>query len=275
VLALALVFSLAACANDLADDDGTEADGGTVETSRLILASTTSTEDSGLFEEIIPAFEAAHPEYEVEVVAVGTGAALEMGRTGDADVLLVHAKTSEEEFVAEGYGTERRDVMYNDFVIAGPLQDPAGLADTATADEALAALASSGSEFVSRGDDSGTHSKELSLWEDADIDPEGEWYISAGQGMGDCLTMAGERQAYVLADRATFLSMQGNLDLAIAFEGDPALFNQYGVIPVADAANAEAAEAFAAWIVGEEAQELIETYGVEEFGEPLFVPNAT
>jgi tungstate transport system substrate-binding protein len=273
-LAVALALSLSACARDTSDDGGSEADWGNVETSKLIVASTTSTEDSGLFEELIPAFEAAHPEYEVEVVAVGTGAALEMGRTGDADVLLVHAKASEEEFVEEGYGTARRDVMHNDFVIVGPSGDPAALAGASSANEALTVLAESGSEFVSRGDDSGTHKKELSLWEAADIDPDGEWYVSAGQGMGDCLTMAGERQAYVLADRATFLSMYDNLDLEIAFEGDPALFNQYGVVPVADAANMEGAEAFADWIVGDEAHALIEEFGTEEFGQPLFVPNA-
>jgi len=257
---LALALSLSACTDD--------------EPSKIILASTTSTQDSGLFDVIIPAFEEAEPDYYVEVVAVGTGAALEMGERKDADVLLVHAKTSEEEFVAEGYGTERRDVMYNDFIIVGPASDPAGLSAVSDIGGAFEALSTSGEEFVSRGDDSGTHKKELSIWDASGIAPEGDWYVEAGQGMGDCLTMASERLAYVMCDRATYLKMSEILDLEIAFEGDPLLFNQYGVLPVTDATNMSGAEAFADWICGEEAQELISTYGQEEFGQPLFVPNA-
>lgn len=275
LLALSLAFVLAGCTADGDGEDAADAGGTKAETAKLILASTTSTEDSGLFEVLIPAFEEAYPEYVVEVIAVGTGAALEMGRTGDADVLLVHAKASEEEFVGTGYGTERRDVMYNDFVLVGPPDDPSGLAAAASASDALAALAESGSEFVSRGDDSGTHMKELELWDAAAVTPQGDWYLSAGQGMGDCLTMASERQAYVLADRATFLAMRDNLDLVIIVEGDPALFNQYGVIPVTDAANSEGAQTFADWIVSADAQALIGSFGVQEYGEPLFVPNAS
>ena len=244
------------------------------EPSRLVLASTTSTEDSGLFDELIPAFEAAHPEYQVEVIAVGTGAALELGRNGDADVLLVHAKSAEEEFVAEGHGTERRDVMYNDFLIVGPPDDPADLAGLNSAPAAFETIAASGSEFVSRGDDSGTHKKELSIWEKAGLEPAGEWYVEAGQGMGDVLTMTSERGSYTMSDRATFLSMQDVLELEIAYESDTILFNQYGVIPVTDAANAEGAAVFADWIVSAKAQTLIGEYGIEEFGQPLFVPDA-
>jgi tungstate transport system substrate-binding protein len=165
--------------------------------------------------------------------------------------------------------------MYNDFVIVGPMDDPAGIAETETVLAAMAALAGSGSEFVSRGDDSGTHSKELALWEAAGIEPAGDWYLEAGQGMGDCLTLADEREAYVMADRATFLSMQGGLDLEIALQGDPALFNQYGVIPVAGARNLDGAQTFADWIVGAEAQELISVFGAVDYGEPLFTPNGT
>jgi len=258
-------------------DDQSGADTATdasTEPSKIVLASTTSTEDSGLFDELIPAFEAAHPEYQVEVIAVGTGAALELGRNGDADVLLVHAKASEEEFVAEGYGVERRDVMYNDFIIVGPADDPAAVTEADSAAAALEAIVNDGSEFVSRGDDSGTHKKELAIWADAEIDPTGDWYVEAGQGMGDVLTMTSERGSYTMTDRATFLSMQDVLELEIAFEGDAILFNQYGVLPVVDTANTEGAEAFADWITSADAQDLIGEFGIEKFGEPLFVPNA-
>jgi len=279
VLVLGLLVTLAGCADEepaAEDDSGEETvTEEPVEPERMILASTTSTEDSGLFEVLIPAFEEAYPEYVVEVVAVGTGAALELGRAGDADVLLVHAKPDEEQLVAEGYGTERRDVMYNDFIICGPPDDPAALADEASVADALTKLSTSGSSFVSRGDDSGTHKKELSLWGQAGITPEGDWYISAGQGMGDCLTLASEQKAYIMADRATYLALRDNLELDIVVEGDEALFNQYGVIPVTEAANLEGAQAFADWIVSPEGQDIIREYGVEEYGEPLFIPNAS
>ncbi|MBN2404407.1 MAG: substrate-binding domain-containing protein [Coriobacteriia bacterium] len=272
MVVLAVVVGTGCTSADEGGEDST-ADA-PVETSKVVLASTTSTQDSGLFDEVIPAFEAAFPEYEVEVVAVGTGAALELGRNADADVLLVHAKASEEEFVAEGYGIERRDVMYNDFVIVGPADDPAGVAEAESAIAALETVADSGEEFVSRGDDSGTHKKELAIWEEAGIEPAGDWYVEAGQGMGDVLTMSSEREAYTMTDRATFLAMQDVLELEMLFEGDEILFNEYGVIPVTDAANAEGAGVFADWITSTEAQDLIGEFGVEEYGEPLFVPNA-
>ena len=269
LLALLLAMSLVACGGDEAETPEEP-----VEASEVILASTTSTQDSGLFDELIPAFVEAYPEYTVSVVAVGTGEALEIGRNKDADVLFVHAKADEEEFVAEGYGTERRDVMYNDFVVVGPEADPAGVSGGDDAAAAFTAIAEGEDTFVSRGDDSGTHKKELAIWAAADIEPAGDWYNSIGQGMGDTLTFTSESLGYTLADRATYLSMMDSIELVILVEGDPILFNQYGVIPVTDANNIDGAQAFADWVVSDDAQELIGEYGVEEFGQPLFVPNA-
>lgn len=276
VLASALVFSIAACApeDESADEAAEQAAEEPVETTDLILASTTSTQDSGLLDVLIPAFEEAHPEYKVNVIAKGTGEALELGQNQDADVLLVHARAKEEAFVADGFGTERKDVMYNDFIIVGPAADPAGIKGAATAAGALTKLSTSGAPFISRGDESGTHTAEKNLWTKAAITPAGEWYVSAGKGMGDCLTMAFEMGGYTLTDRATFLNMVDSLELEVLVEGDTALFNQYGVIPVTDATNMEGAQAFADWITSDEAQGMIAEYGVEEFGEPLFFPNA-
>lgn len=268
VLALAVAFSLAACASQ--PDAATDAP----EPTRVILASTTSTQDSGLFDDLIPAFEAAYPEYAVEVIAVGTGEALEMGRNKDADVLLVHAKADEETLVAEGSGTERRDVCYNDFVFVGAEGDPAGVGDAADLDAAMTAIASGKAPYVSRGDDSGTHKKEKKLFEAAGIEPGGDWYLVSGQGMGETLKIASEKQAYTLSDRATYLSMLEALDLAIVREGDAGLLNQYGVIPVTDARNPDGAQAFMDWVTSAEGQAVIGAYGVEKFGAPLFFPNA-
>jgi tungstate transport system substrate-binding protein len=272
LLALLLALSLAACGAEEAETP--EEPEEVVETTEVILASTTSTEDSGLFEELIPAFEDAYPQYKVSVVAVGTGQALEIGRNKDADVLLVHAKAQEEEFVAEGYGTERRDVMYNDFIVVGPEADPAGIGGGDDAAAAFTMIAEGQRTFASRGDDSGTHTKELSIWEAAGIEPAGDWYNSIGQGMGDTLTFSSESEAYTLADRATYLAMMDTIELAIVVEGDVILFNQYGVIPVTDANNQEGAQAFSDWIVSAEGQAVIEEFGVDTYGEPLFIPNA-
>ncbi|MBZ2174742.1 substrate-binding domain-containing protein [Schnuerera sp. xch1] len=256
------------------DNDSEEKTGG-----RIILSTTTSTQDSGLLDYILPIFE-EETGIEVDVVAVGTGKALENGRNGEADILLVHAKESEEEFVAEGHGLERRDVMYNDFILVGPTDDPSGLKENYPNDivGALTAISEDGAIFVSRGDDSGTHKKELGLWEAAGIEPEGEWYLEAGAGMGDVLTMADEELGYTLTDRATYLNMSDVLELEILVEGDDNLFNQYGIIPVDpdknEQINEEGAQKFMEWMLSEETQELIGEYGVEEFGQPLFVPNA-
>lgn len=272
LISLLLALALTACGAQEAEtpDEAEEP----VEVSEVVVASTTSTEDTGLFEELIPAFEDAYPQYSVSVVAVGTGQALEIGRAKDADVLLVHAKADEEEFVAEGYGVERKDVMYNDFIIVGPEADPAGIAGGDDAAAAFSSVAEGVHTFVSRGDDSGTHKKELQIWEAAGIEPAGDWYNSIGQGMGDTLTFTSEREGYTLSDRGTYLAMKDKLELTISVEGDELLFNPYGVIVVTDAGNQEGAQAFADWIVSEEGQEIIRGFGVDEFGEPLFVPNA-
>lgn len=248
------------------------------EPTEVILASTTSTQDSGLFDELIPAFEEANPGYVVKIIAVGTGEALKLGETRDADVLLVHAKADEETFVKNGFGIERKDVMYNDFVLVGPEADPAGVKAAADLPGAMTALATGVAPFISRGDDSGTHKKELKLWKAAGIatptpDAQG-WYESAGQGMGEVLTITSNKTGYTLTDRATYLSMQDALDLVIVREGDKDLLNQYGVIVVTDAANQDGGQAFFDWILSEEGQAVIEAYGVEEYGEPLFIPNA-
>jgi len=281
VLALMLAFSLAGCgAAEPTDDQGAEQP---AEQTELVLASTTSTQDSGLFDELIPAFEEANPEYKVKVIAVGTGEALELGRNKDADVLLVHAKADEEAFVAEGFGVERADVMYNDFVLVGPESDPAGVKDAADAGAAMQAIAKAGeagkAKFVSRGDDSGTHKKELKLWAAAGVEPTptpeaDEWYEETGQGMGETLTIASEQEAYTLADRATFLAQQDALELTILLEKDETLLNQYGVIAVTEAQNQEGAQAFYDWVLSEEGQQVIGEFGVEKYGQQLFVPNA-
>lgn len=242
---------------------------------RLLLQSTTSTQNSGLYDYILPLFEGA-TGIDVQVVAVGTGQALRNARNGDADVLLVHAKPDEEQFVAEGFGIARHDLMYNDFVVTGPRTDPAGLSAAATVAEALTLIAESGARFVSRGDDSGTHKKERALWASAGITPGGRAYIESGSGMGATLRMAVELQAYTLSDRATWLAFNGKRDAAIAFEGDPPLHNQYGIIIVNPArhghVNLAAATRFQDWMLGPEGQAAIAGFRVHDT--QLFFPNA-
>lgn len=246
----------------------------------LILATTTSTENSGLLEYILPDFKEKHG-VDVKVVAVGSGAALQMGADGEADVLLAHAKDQEEELVKAGHGVARFDVMYNDFIIIGPPVDPAGLTELAAGDVlgGLQRLADTETIFVSRGDNSGTHIMELKLWNELGMDePTTSWYISSGQGMGDVILMANELEGYTLTDRGTYLSMMNNIDMIILVEENPKLFNQYGVIAVnpekGDHINGEGAALFVEWILSEETQQLIAGFGVEEFGMPLFLPNA-
>lgn len=200
-------------------------------TEHLRLATTTSTENSGLLAELLPPFEQAN-DCQVDVIAVGTGKAIKLGETGDVDVVLVHARSKEDKFVAEGYGVDRRDVMYNDFVILGPDADPAGIAGTKDAAAAMAKIAGAKATFVSRGDDSGTNTREKQLWKKAGIAPSGDWYLEAGRGMGEVITMANEREGYTLSDRGTFLAYAAKIDLKVAVEGDPGLFNPYGVIMV-------------------------------------------
>lgn len=253
----------------------------------LRLATTTSTADSGLLDAILPVFEEEF-NAQVDVVAVGTGQALELGTNGDADVVLVHARAREDAFVEAGDGINRLDVMYNDYIIVGPTTDPAGVSGLSTAKDALAAIAAAEAVFVSRGDDSGTHTKEKSLWTAAGLEPSTDagWYNSIGQGMGETLIFANERQGYTLTDRATWLAQQANLpNLAImvggatiADNGDSALLNPYGVIPVNpdkhEGINFDLATEFANWITSVETQELISAFGQEEYGQALFYPSS-
>lgn len=243
----------------------------------MVLASTTSTQDSGLFDVLIPAFEKANPTIKVQVVAIGTGEAIQKGRDGDADCLLVHAKSDEEQFVKDGYADSRADVMYNQFVIVGPANDPAKIAGSKTAAEAFKKIADEKAKFVSRADDSGTNKKELKIWKAAGITPSGSWYKKSGQGMGETLKMVDELGAYTLTDQATYLVMEKEkaIESKVLFAGAPDLFNQYGVLVVKGAKQEAAAQTFHDWILSKEAQQtVIKNFGTADFGSPLFTPNA-
>lgn len=279
VMAMAMVLSMTAvlsgCGESKEDNGAAEETKGTI-----ILATTTSTKDSGLLDVILPEFE-KESGYAVDVVSVGSGEAMKMGENGEADVLLVHSPASEKEYVDGGHADAdgRMDVMYNDFVVVGPEKDPAGVkGDDAIA--AFKAIMNNQSTFVSRADDSGTHKKELSIWEKAELEPSGDWYIEAAAGMGDVITMTNEKAGYTLSDRATWLNVGGDTSLQILCEKDPSglLNNQYGVICVNpdknDKINHDGAKAFQNWIVSDATQKLIGEYGVKEYGEQLFVPNA-
>jgi tungstate transport system substrate-binding protein len=239
------------------------------------LATTTSTENSGLLKVLLPHFE-RDTGYKVHVIAVGTGKALRMGRDGDVDVVLVHAPAAERQFVADGHGIERRYVMYNDFVIVGPRADPAGIRDMPDAAVALARVAARHAPFVSRGDDSGTHQKELALWDTAGIKPTGKWYREAGQGMEQVLRMAGEFDGYTLADRGTWLALRKKLTLNVLVQGDARLFNPYGVIAVNPArypdTNYAGAMALINWLTSPRGRTQIADFKIN--GESLFVPMA-
>jgi tungstate transport system substrate-binding protein len=284
VALLAMVF-VAACGDD---DDGDDSNGDTTPAPQasaqptkasgdLVLATTTSTQDSGLLDVLVPMFE-EESGYNVQVIAVGSGQAIEQASRGDADVVLVHSPAAEQKMIDEGNGIERTLIMHNDFIVVGPASDPAGVADAASLDDAMNAIASSESPFISRGDDSGTHALELRLWESAGVEPSGGWYEESGQGMGATLQIAGQRQAYTISDRATFLSQQDTLDLEILLEGDPALLNVYHTIvvnpDVHGDVNADGARAFTAFLVREDVQQVIGDFGVEDYGEPLFFPDA-
>lgn len=244
----------------------------------IILATTTSTRDSGLLDVLLPVFEKSSG-YTVKMIAVGTGQALKMGEEGNADVLLVHAPKSEKEFMANGFGLERLLVMHNDYIIVGPATDPAGIKGTATAPEALKKIAEAKATFVSRGDDSGTNKAELTLWTMAETDPAGQaWYLETGQGMGDTLRVTSEKAGYTMTDRATYLAQKANLSLDIMVEGDASLLNIYSVITVNPAkwplVNLDAAKAFAAFMVAPDTQKLIGEFGIEKYGQALFFPDA-
>lgn len=242
---------------------------------RLRMSTTTSTEASGLLSVLLPPFEKAN-NVKVDVIAVGTGKSLKLGENGDVDVVFVHARPAEDKFVADGYGIDRRDVMYNDYVIVGPKNDPAKIKGAKTAVEAFKRLAEGKADFISRGDDSGTHQKERELWKAAGIKPEGRWYIEAGQGMGPVLQMAFDKKAYALADRGTFIAYEGKLDLVILSEGDKALFNPYGIIAVNPKKHPKVkydlAKKFIDYVTGPEGQKVIADFKVH--GKQLFFPDA-
>jgi tungstate transport system substrate-binding protein len=272
----ALTLLGAACGDDTAAGP---------DTTTLILATTTSVKDSGLLDEaLLPAFTSKYPDLEVKTVAVGSGEAIAMGEAGDADVLFVHSPADEEEFMASGSGTLRLPVAYNYYKVVGPAADPAGIAAAASAEDAFARVAQSGAPFVSRGDASGTNKKELKLWNAAGLtgapeeEPVGDWYLKTGQGMGETLQVASEKQAYTLTDYATFLSMGDAVDLEVLFGESDDLKNQYSVIVVSQAehptVNSSGAELWAAFVTSPDGQKLIGDFGQEKYGEQLFVPDA-
>ncbi len=244
----------------------------------LILATTTSTQDSGLLDVLVPTFE-RQTGYLVKTISMGTGQALALGERGEADVLLVHAPESERRWMAAGHGVERLLVMYNDFVVVGPPDDPAGLARASSAEQAMQRIATIGAPFVSRGDNSGTHQLELLLWQAASLDPRGQpWYQEAGQGMGQTLTIANDKLAYTLSDRATYLARRQGLDLQMLTGDYQSFRNVYHVMTVnpgkGPRINAEGARAFAYFLVTPSIQALIGEFGVDRFGQPLFFPAA-
>ncbi|MFZ3070938.1 MAG: substrate-binding domain-containing protein [Anaerolineaceae bacterium] len=254
-----LILSLTACASK-------------IENPVIRLSTTTSVNDSGLMAYLQPVFE-EDTGYTLEITSAGTGAAIEKGRTGDADLLLVHAKASEEEFIAEGYNEVRIPFMYNYFVIVGPESDPAGVKNVATAAEAFKLIADTGNIFVSRGDDSGTNKAELKIWQSLELDPTGQaWYVSVGDSMGKTLTVADEMQGYTLSDKATYLAHDNSLSLLLEETDD--MKNTYSLIAISperwEDTNYEGAQAFITWMTSDKAQDLISKFGVEEYGEQLF-----
>jgi tungstate transport system substrate-binding protein len=240
----------------------------------MILATTTSTVDSGLLDVLVPGYERTSA-CSVKALGVGSGDALKLGSQGNADVLLSHSPAAEKDFMAAGFGSRRDAVMHNDFVIAGPADDPGGIAGAASAAEAMARIARSGATFVSRADDSGTNSKELELWAEAEVTPAGDWYVETGQGMSETLTIASQLQGYTLSDRGTLLATQG-LDLSVLTQGSKDLLNFYHVIVVDHAGtNRACADEFADWLLSPKTQTLIGHFGVKQYGRALFVPDAT
>ena len=256
---------------------GPNLDGAESKDKNVILSTTTSTQDSGLLDVLVPLFE-KQTGYSVKTISVGTGQALALAAKGDADVALVHAPSLEKKYVADGKLLNRRLVMYNDFVIIGPKEDPAKIKSAKTALAALKLIEQSKSPFVSRGDNSGTHNLEKLLWKEARITPKGAWYIEAGQGMGATLGIANERNAYTITDRGTYLALRKRVTLPILVEGDRLLLNVYSVMEVNPAngprVNTAGGKAFADFMISPQAQSAIKSFGVEKFGQPLFVPVA-
>jgi tungstate transport system substrate-binding protein len=244
----------------------------------IILATTTSTQDSGLLDVLLPIFEKS-TGYFVKTIAVGSGQAMAMGQKGEADVLLVHSPDAEKKFMAEGYGVNRRLVMHNDFIILGPKKDPAGIKGSRSSLEAFRKITSANAVFMSRGDNSGTNAKEKSIWKAAGTNPEGQkWYQQTGLGMGQTLNVAAEKKTYTLADRGTYLALKKNLGLDILVEGDAVLLNIYHVIEVNPAkwpkVNSAGAKAFSDFMVSRQTQDIIRKFGVDKYGSPLFFPDA-
>ncbi len=273
VLSLVAAVLLAGCGTT---PSSTGPAAGTAAEKSLILATTTSTQDSGLLDELLPEF-TRESGWQVKTLAVGSGQAIELGRRGEADVLLVHSPAAEEKLVAEGVTGSRRLVMHNDFVLVGPKADPAGIRGTASG-QAMKKIAAAKAVFVSRGDESGTHAKEKDLWSKAGTTPGGSWYQSTGQGMGETLRVASEKAGYTLTDRATYLAQRDSLSLDVLSEGDRDLLNVYHVIEITkkagDRVRPDGAKAFADWIVAEPAQRAIGEFGRAKFGQPLFTPDA-
>jgi tungstate transport system substrate-binding protein len=274
-LLLVLMFAFITGCSDSVTKEAENKTDATPEKTDLILATTTSTQDSGLLDVLIPEFE-KNNNYNVKTIAVGTGQALEMGTRGEADVLLVHAPAAEQKLVDSGDAVNRQKVMYNDFILVGPVEDPAKV-KRGSVPEALKKITESDSIFVSRGDDSGTHKKELELWKNSSLDPKSleSGYIEAGQGMGATLQIAAEKKGYTLTDRATFLAQKESMpDTEILVEGDESLLNIYHVMQVNkekhDKVNAEGAKAFVQFMVAEDTKKIIKEFGKDEFGEPLF-----
>lgn len=274
-----MVLSFAACGGTGGANTTTEAgapttEAGEKENMTIRMSTTTSVNDSGLLPYLLPVFEKA-TGYKVEVQSAGTGAAIQKAVDGNADLILVHAKASEEAFISDGYGVERLPFMYNYFVVVGPKDDPAAIKDSESAADAFKKIADANVRFVSRGDESGTHKAELKIWGENVPDSEKDtWYISAGQGMGACLTMASEQGAYCLTDKATFLSMQDQLDLDIILSESEDMKNTYSLIECnsekLDGINTKGAKALIEWMMGDEASALIAEYGKEQYGQPLF-----
>jgi tungstate transport system substrate-binding protein len=276
VVVIVVAILLGGCAAPWSDGDGDVPDGGR----DVVLSTTTSLIDSGLLDVLTPLFE-EQTGYRLQPISVGTGAALAMGARGEADVLFVHAPDAERTWMAQGYGSDRLLVMYNDFVIVGPAGDPVGISTLPGVIDALRAIAESETLWISRDDNSGTHQLEVKLWEMAGIDPRGaSWVQTTGQGMGATLTIADQREAYTLSDRGTYLNFRDTVALVVNYEGDPALLNPYHVMPVDPAAfpnlsiNAAGGRAFAEFLVSDAAQDVIRGFGVAELGEPLFTPAA-
>jgi tungstate transport system substrate-binding protein len=273
LLAMTMLFAFAACGGGNSTDGNVTPEN--AEKNMVIrMSTTTSVNDSGLLPYLLPVFQEA-TGYTVEVQSAGTGAAIQKAVDGNADLILVHAKASEEAFIEEGFGIERIPFMYNYFVVVGPEADPAGIADSANAAEAFGKIADAEAKFISRGDESGTHKAELKIWGDTVPDAEADtWYINAGQGMGACLTMASEKGAYCLTDKATFLSNKADLDLEILLSEGEDMKNTYSVIECnpekLDGINTEGAKALIEWLTGDEASALIAKYGEEQYGEALF-----